>query len=80
MRKYIKKINKVSIITVLVFVFMFGLLGGLAVALAPGAVHLGTAGSFAVLAGTGITDSNPSDVTGMLAHHQPLQIIYRTEK
>ena len=42
-----------------------GLIGAVtAFALAPGAVNLGTAGSFAVLAGSGITDTTPSHIIG----------------
>jgi len=60
MKKFI--FNKVSII-VLVAMFTLGIAGTI-LALAPGGVTLGTADSFAVLAGAAITDTNPSVVVG----------------
>lgn len=64
--KFFKKINKVSII-VLAIAFMLGLggiVGAWTVYTNPATVTLGTAGNFAVLAGSGITDTTPSAIVG----------------
>ena len=58
-----KKFNKISIIT-LAIVFTFGLFAVPVLALAPGAIDLGTAANFAVLAGSGITDVPTSVIVG----------------
>ncbi|MFZ2205026.1 MAG: ice-binding family protein [Minisyncoccia bacterium] len=57
-----KKFNKISIL-VLVIVFALGT-AGLIKARAASTVSLGTADNFAVLAGSGITDTTPSVVSG----------------
>lgn len=56
-----KKFSKSSLVVVLVVVFALGLAG---LIMAATTVDLGTADSFAVLAGSGIVVSNPSTVTG----------------
>lgn len=66
-----KIFNKLSVSAVAVLVVAFALgisvisVYALSSALAPGAINLGTAANFAVLAGSGITSTNPPQfVTG----------------
>jgi hypothetical protein len=60
-----KKLNRVSVaVLVVTFALVISAISAFALssALAPGAINLGTAGSFAVLAGSGIVSTNPPQV------------------
>jgi hypothetical protein len=64
LRNYMKKFNKVSG-AVLVFAFLFSLIGSTTTLAAGGtAVNLGTAGNFTILAKTGISTTGTTSVVG----------------
>ncbi|MGC9968936.1 MAG: ice-binding family protein [Minisyncoccia bacterium] len=59
-----KKINKNSIVIVLVVSFVLSLVGQVAFAAGPAAVNLGSAGNFVILAKTGISTTGSTSIVG----------------